>query len=82
MKSYIEESFEDKLKKLRTYESDLYLKWGNRKRIFNMTGVTFEIKFCKAEMMFKESLQKDNPKKKNANVRNDGKSFGSSKHRM
>mgnify|MGYP003670817766 FL=1 len=64
MKSYIEESFEDKLKKLRTYESDLYLKWGNRKRIFNMTGVTFEIKFCKAEMMFKESLQKDNPKKK------------------
>ena len=64
MKSYIEESLEDKLKKLRTYESELYEKWGNRKRIFKITGINFEIKFCRAEMMFKESLQKDNPKKK------------------
>ena len=64
MKSYIEESLEDKLKKLRTYESELYEKWGNRKRIFKMTGINFEIKFCRAEMMFKESLQKDNAKKK------------------
>jgi hypothetical protein len=64
MKSYIDESLEDKLKKFRDYESRTYEKWGNRKRIFKMTGINFEIKFCKAEMMFKESLQKDNPKKK------------------
>ena len=64
MDNYLIESLEDKLKLLRTYESNIYEKWGNRKRIFKITGVDFEIKFCKAEMMLKESLRKDLPKKK------------------
>tara|TARA_R110002020_G_scaffold453699_1_gene668719 strand:- start:1950 stop:2444 length:495 start_codon:yes stop_codon:yes gene_type:complete len=64
MDNYLIESLEDKLKQLRTYESNIYEKWGNRKRIFKITGVDFEIKFCKAEMMLKESLRKDLPKKK------------------
>jgi len=64
MDNYLIESLEDKLKQLRTYESNIYEKWGNRKRIFRITGVDFEIKFCKAEMMLKESLRKDLPKKK------------------
>lgn len=64
MDNYLIESLEDKLKQLRTYESNVYEKWGNRKRIFKITGVDFEIKFCKAEMILKESLRKDLPKKK------------------
>ena len=64
MSNYLEESLKDKLKQLRTYELDAYVKWGNRKRIFKMVGVNFEIKFCKAEQMLKESLQNDAVQKK------------------
>ena len=64
MKTYIDETLESKLKELRTYEVDTYIKWGNRKRIFKMVGVNFEIKFCKAEQMLKESLQNDSAQKK------------------
>ncbi len=64
MDNYLIETLEDKLKQLRAYESNIYEKWGNRKRIFKITGVDFEIKFCRAEMMLKESLRKDLPKKK------------------
>ena len=59
MKTQLNES----LKQLRTYESETHVKWGNRKRIFRMVGVEFEIKFCRAEMMLQESLQKDIPRK-------------------
>ena len=59
MKTYIDETLESKLKELRTYEVDTYIKWGNRKRIFKMVGVQFEIKFCKAEQILKDSLYSD-----------------------
>ena len=45
MKTYLDETLETKLKELRIYESETYEKWGNRKRIFKMVGVKFEIKF-------------------------------------
>ena len=63
MKTYLNESLKDKLKELRLYEVDTRIKWGNRKRIFMMVGVQFEIKFCRAEQMLKDSLQKDAPRK-------------------
>ena len=63
MKTYLNESLKDKLKELRLYEVDTRIKWGNRKRIFKMVGVQFEIKFCRAEQMLKDSLQKDAPRK-------------------
>ena len=56
MKTYLDETLEDKLKELRVYELETFVKWGNRKRIFNMVGVQFEIKFCKAEQLLKDSL--------------------------
>jgi len=64
MKTYIDETLESKLKELRTYENNTYVKWGNRKRIFKIVGVQFEIKFCKAEQLLKESLQNDSAQKK------------------
>lgn len=64
MKTYINETLEDKLKELRVYELETFVKWGNRKRIFKMVGVQFEIKFCKAEQLLKESLQNDTVQKK------------------
>ena len=45
VKTYLEETLEQKLKDLRLYEVDTRIKWGNRKRIFKMVGVQFEIKF-------------------------------------
>ena len=63
IKTYLDETLEQKLKELSTYELDAYVKWGNRKRIFKMAGVQFEIKFCRAEQMLKDSLQKDAPRK-------------------
>lgn len=56
MKTYLDETLEDKLKELRVYELETFVKWGNRKRIFKMVGVQFEIKFCKAEQLLKDSL--------------------------
>jgi hypothetical protein len=64
MKTYIDETLESKLKELRTYENNTYVKWGNRKRIFKIVGVQFEIKFCKAEQLLRESLQNDSAQKK------------------
>ena len=64
MKTYLDNTLEKQLKQLRTYELDTYVKWGNRKRIFKMVGVNFEIKFCRAEYMLKESLQNDAVQKK------------------
>ena len=56
MKIYLDETLKDRLKDLRTYENETYVKWGNRKRIFKMVGVKFEIKFCRAEQMLKDSM--------------------------
>ena len=64
MKTYIDETLESKLKELRTYENNTYVKWGNRKRILKIVGVKFEIKFCKAEQLLRESLQNDSAQKK------------------
>jgi len=63
MKTYLNESLKDKLKELRLYEADTRIKWGSRKRIFKMVGVQFEIKFCRAEQMLKDSLHSDAPRK-------------------
>ena len=54
--TYLDNELKDKLRGLRTYESETYAKWGNRKRIFKIVGVDFEIKICRAEMILKKSL--------------------------
>lgn len=64
MKTYLHESLETKTKELRIYESETYEKWGSRKRIFKIVGVRFEIKFCKAEMMLKDTMHNGHVKKK------------------
>jgi hypothetical protein len=64
MKTYLDESFEKELKKLRIYESESFERWGSRKRIFKMLGVDFEIKFCRAESMLKDALYKGHVKEK------------------
>ena len=56
--TYLDNQLKEKLKALRAYESETYAKWGNRKRILKMVDVDFEIKFCRAEMILKESLRK------------------------
>ena len=66
--TYLDNELEDKLKALRTYESETYAKWGDRKRIFKMVGVNFEIRFCRAEMILKESLQSESIKRKISRV--------------
>ena len=62
--TYLDNELKDKLRALRTYESETYAKWGNRRRIFKMVGVDFEIKFCRAEMILKQSLQSETNKRK------------------
>jgi len=64
MKTYLHESLETKTKELRIYESETYEKWGSRKRIFGIVGVRFEIKFCKAEMMLRDTMHNGHVKKK------------------
>lgn len=66
--TYLDKQLQDKLKGLRTYESETYAKWGNRKRIFMMVGVDFEIKFCRAEMILKQSLRSESIKRKIAKI--------------
>ncbi len=64
MKTYLDESLESKLKELRIYEAESFEKWGSRKRIFKMLGVDFEIKFCRAEQMLRDTLHKGNVKER------------------
>ena len=64
MKTYLDETLDTKLKELRIYESETYERWGSRKRIFKMVGVNFEIKFCRAEMLLKDTLHDAHAKKK------------------
>ena len=66
--TYLDKQLKDKLKALRTYESETYAKWGNRKRILKMVDVDFEIKFCRAEMILKESLSKETTQRKISRV--------------
>ena len=66
--TYLDNQLKDKLKALRTYESETYAKWGDRKRIFKMVGVNFEIRFCRAEIILKESLQSESIKRKISRV--------------
>ena len=64
MKTYLDETLKTKLKELRDYESETYIRWGSRKRIFKMVGVRFEIKFCKAEMLLRDTMHNGHVKKK------------------
>jgi len=64
MKTYLDETLETKLKELRDYESETYIRWGSRKRIFKMVDVKFEIKFCKAEMLLRDTMHNGHAKKK------------------
>jgi len=64
MKTYLDETLETKLRELRNYESETYIRWGSRKRIFKMVGVRFEIKFCKAEMLLRDTMHNGHVKKK------------------
>ena len=64
MKTYLDETLETKLKELRDYESETYIRWGSRKRIFKIVGVRFEIKFCKAEMLLRDTMHDGHIKKK------------------
>jgi len=64
MKTYLDETLETKLKELRDYESETYIRWGSRKRIFKMVSVKFEIKFCKAEMLLRDTMHNGLVKKK------------------
>tara|TARA_A100001515_G_C4575154_1_gene211044 strand:+ start:129 stop:638 length:510 start_codon:yes stop_codon:yes gene_type:complete len=66
--TYLDKQLKDKLKALRTYESETYAKWGNRKRILKMVDVDFEIKFCRAEMILKQSLAKETTQRKISRV--------------
>ena len=66
--TYLDNQLKEKLKALRAYESETYAKWGNRKRILKMVDVDFEIKFCRAEMILKQSLAKETTQRKIARV--------------
>ena len=66
--TYLDKQLKDKLKALRAYESETYAKWGDRKRILKMVDVDFEIKFCRAEMILKESLRKETTQRKISRV--------------
>ena len=56
MDSYKAKSFIKALGDFRSYEADIKAKWGGRKRLFKCVDTALEIKFCKAEMLFEESL--------------------------
>lgn len=53
---YLEETLKKQLKDYRDYETSVECKWGGKKRLFKCVDVQLEIKFCKAEMLFKDSL--------------------------
>lgn len=47
----------------RQFETNFIRKYGCYKRIYSMVGIDMEIKFEKAKMLFKKSLQKDQRKR-------------------
>ena len=64
MKRFLQEPIEKQLKDFRDYESSIENDWGGKKRLFKCVDVQLEIKFCKAQMLFDESLIKSPANKK------------------
>ena len=64
MKKYLEETLKTQLKDFRAYESSIENEWGGKKRLFKCVDVQLEIKFCKAQMLFDESLRNAKTDKK------------------
>lgn len=61
---YLEETFKKQLKDYRDYETSIECKWGGKKRLFKCVDTQLEIKFCKAEMLLKDSLVNGNVREK------------------
>ena len=64
VKTYLQETLTKQLKDFRDYESSIENEWGGKKRLFKCVDVKLEIKFCRAQMLFDESLIKSPVKKK------------------
>ena len=64
MKNYLVETLEKQLKDYRSYESSIEKEWGGKKRLFKCVDAQLEIKFCKAQMLFDESLIEATTRKK------------------
>ena len=64
MKNYLVETLEKQLKDYRSYETSIEREWGGKKRLFKCVNAQLEIKFCKAQMLFDESLIESPVKKK------------------
>ncbi len=64
MKNYLVETLEKQLKDYRSYETSIEREWGGKKRLFKCVDAQLEIKFCKAQMLFDESLIESPVKKK------------------
>lgn len=64
MKNYLVETLEKQLKDYRLYESNINKDWGGKRRLFKCVDTQLEIKFCKAEMLFNETLLDGTTKKK------------------
>ena len=54
--------FKKELRELREFEANFICKYGCMKRIYKMVGVDMEIKFEKAKMLYRKSLQEDQRK--------------------
>ena len=64
MKNYLQETYKNKIKDYRLYESNINKDWGGKRRLFKCVDTQLEIKFCKAEMLFNETLLDGTTKKK------------------
>lgn len=64
MKNYLVETLEKQLKDYRSYETSIEREWGGKKRLFKCVNAQLEIKFCKAQMLFDESLIEATTRKK------------------
>ena len=64
IRTYLQETLSKQLKDFREYESSIENEWGGKKRLFKCVDVKLEIKFCRAQMLFDESLVESPVKKK------------------
>ena len=62
--NYLEETFKSKLKEYRSFETQMNIDWGGIKRLNKCVDVKLQIKFSKAEMVFKNALGESIVKKK------------------
>jgi hypothetical protein len=62
--NYLETTYKSNIKEYRAYETKIESEWGGTKRLFKCVDVQLEIKFSKADMLFRKSLQEENIKKK------------------